>query len=327
MRLQAIPTIRIIGQVYTHKGLLLAMKNVLVTGASGFLGKRLIERQLSLKSQYSLFYPSIEELDLTDLYSVDTYFKENTFDIVIHLAAMHGGVGNADKKALEYLEDNLLINYNTVHNSIKHNVKYFIMIGSSSCYNNQAPIPTTEDSLWHGRPESSYGVCKLVMLEHLLAQNIMDWVCLIPPNYYGPGCDVDGESAHLIPATIKKFENAKVHGIPFIDVWGDGSQIRDFLYIDDMVSILCNVLERNKYSKQILNVSTNTGTSIKEAVTAIRSLLELNNIEIRWDTSKPTGTHKKILSNERLMQIDNSIRITPFQDGIKKTIDWYKERK
>jgi GDP-L-fucose synthase len=303
------------------------MKNVLVTGGSGFLGKRLVGALRLQSDKYSIYSPSESELDLLCHDSLMSYFNNHHIDIVIHLAAKHGGVGNADKKALEYFQENLILNYNIVHSAIESGAKYFIMIASSSCYNFGAPIPTDESNLWQGRPENTYGICKLVMLEHLLAQSTTDFTCLIPPNYFGPGFDLGLEGTHIIPATIQKFENAKLNNIPYIDVWGDGSQIRDFVYIDDMVSILIKVLENEKFVSKIANVSTNIGTSIKDVVLEIRALMGLTHIDIRWDTTKPIGTPSKILCNKRLLQIDPSIKLTSFHEGIKNTIDWHKERR
>lgn len=303
------------------------MKRILITGSSGFLGKRLLQKMASEENQFVLFCPSSSTLNLMDNESVDAYFRDNSFDIIIHLAAKHGGVGLATAKSLQFLEENLILNYNVVHSSLKYNVKQFIMIGSSCCYSNDVPVPTSEEQLWNGHPENTYGVCKLVLLEHLMAQEKMDWVCLTPPNLYGPDDHFGTKDAHFIPATVEKFESARINNSPYIEVWGDGSQVRDFIYIDDMAQIVYNALYNRNYSRKILNTSTNVGTSVKDIVLMIRSCMGCENIDIHWDTSKPTGTIKKVLLNHALLRIDPSLTLTNFDQGINMTINWYKRNK
>ncbi|EFM39166.1 NAD dependent epimerase/dehydratase family protein [[Eubacterium] yurii subsp. margaretiae ATCC 43715] len=225
-----------------------------------------------------------------------------------------------------FFEKNLILNYNIVNISLKYNVKRFITLGSSCSYSRDAIIPTKETELWKGEPENSYGICKLVLLNHLKSQDRMKWVYLIPPNIYGPDDHFDEENSHLIPATFKKFDKALNFRENSIEVWGDGTQIRDFVYVDDIVDILLQTIEDDNFLFKELNLSTNVGVSVREIVEFIRSNLELDNIYIRYNPDKPTGALKKILDNSSILKIIPRYKFKEFSDGIMETCLWYKKK-
>lgn len=301
--------------------------SVLVTGANGFLGRNLIGKLEKDYAEKSFLSPNSAELNLLDYQSVNQYIKKNDVDEIIHLAARMAGIGELTKNPLPYLEQNLILNYNVVHSAIENNVKRFVTLGSSCGYNNDTPLPMREESFWQLKPENTYGICKLVLLEHLQAQNVMEWSYLVPGNLYGPHDHFGEENAHLIPATVLKFEKAKREGRNHIDVWGDGTQVRDFLYISDAVDIICKAYKESKYNHKILNISVESGNTVKEIVETIRAVMELEDIEIRWDVSKPTGILKKVLANEGFLRLEPDYQFTTIKSGLKQTIDWYNAHK
>ena len=298
-------------------------ERILVTGGSGFVGKSLVSILRKTEDRICILAPSSSELNLLSYDNTCQYLRKNRIDCVISLAARLGGVGIVSNNPLFYLESNLAIYYNIVKASRENGVKRFITLGSSCCYSDNISLPAKEESLWEKRPENTYGICKLILLEHLQNQQDMDWVYLIPANIYGPGDHFGKENSHLIPATVMKYEQAKMFPKKAITVWDDGSQTRDFIYIVDLVNIILNSLTDDRYCGRPINVATSVGITIKEVVYQIRSLLGVESIDIEWDTSKPTGTLKKILSNERLLQIEPGYQFRTFNDGIRDTMDWY----
>lgn len=299
------------------------MLKIFVSGGRGFLGKSVVEELKKIYGMENIIYPSSRELNLLDLQQLDDYFKKTKFDIVIHLAAKVAGIGDLTNHPLLYLEDNMIINYNIVKISLKYNIKKFITLGSSCGYNNETPLPMMEEEFWNRKPENTYGICKLLLLEHLKAQDVMQWVYLVPANIYGPGDHFGEANAHLIPATVLKFEQAVKNDSDYIDVWGDGTQVRDFIYIDDVVNIMCKSIENMAYQNKAINISTNIGCSVKEIVNSIKEIMGLSDMEVRWDSSKPTGILKKILSNKKFIGIENDYRFVDINEGLQKTIKWY----
>lgn len=296
---------------------------ILVTGGRGFLGKSLVPIVCKKFGEENVFVPSSAELDLLDREAVEKYMKENQFDTVIHMAARMSGIGELMRYPQKYLEENLEINYNTVKGALNSGVKKFVTLGSSCGYNNDTPLPMREEYFWHLKPENTYGLCKLVMLEHLMSQKQMQWVYLVPGNLYGPYDHFGDEHAHLIPATVTKFLNAKETGAKSINVWGDGSQIRDFILVSDAAKIIADSIDNERFYGKPVNISANSGVSVKTIVETIREILGLEHIEIEWDITKPTGIMKKILANDVMVSIIGENYLTPIKEGLTKTINWY----
>lgn len=294
---------------------------ILVTGGHGFIGRDLCK---ALRVKYpgeEILAPSSRELDLLDYTATETYLQTYKPECIFHLAARLGGVGLVSNKPLEFLESNLLINYNIVHAAMSNGVKKFITLGSSCSYSVDAPIPNREDDLWKGHPENTYGICKLVMLEQLQNQKTMTWAYLIPPNIYGPGDHFGEENAHFIPATVQKLLHAAENGKPEIEVWGDGTQTRDFVYIDDMVYFLLRAYEDSSYCGRPVNVGTGIEVTVREVVEAIiRSLGLEGKVSVRWAPDKPTGIKRKALDNSMLLTLEPGYEFTRMDDGLEKTL-------
>ena len=294
---------------------------ILITGAYGFVGTALRESLCKCYPEEDILTPTSQELNLLDYAQTEKFLHEHPCNCIIHLAAQHGCVSLVSNKPLEILETNLMIDYNIVHAAIKTNVKKFITLGSSCSYSKDAPLPNKEKDIWCGRPENTYGICKLVLLEHLSNQKSMEWVYLIPPNLYGAGDHFGGENMHLIPATVMKFQNATINGRKEIEVWGNGSQTRDFVYIDDIVYFLQTSIEDERYAGSPINIATGVEISVCEIVERIRILMGLSDsISIHWAVDKPTGLEHKVLNNHALRKIAPDYVFTSIEEGLKKTI-------
>lgn len=299
-------------------------KKILVTGGSGFIGRALTEELRSMFGQENVLAPSSKELNLLDARHVDQYFKEHKIDVVYHMAARHAGIGSGISQELFFFETNLLMNYHIVSAARNHSVEKFITFGSSCSYQRHLNHPALESDLWNGHAENTYGTCKLTLLEHLQAQADMNWVYLIPPNLYGPGDHFGETGTHFVPATVKKFQQAVDTGENCIVIWGDGSQTRDFLYLDDVIRILNDALTTERYDGKPINISTGKQSSILRVTELIRNDLGLNHIEIRCDTTKPTGMKSREIGNGLFLTINPGYQFVRIEDGIRKTIAWYR---
>ncbi|MHA2131840.1 MAG: NAD-dependent epimerase/dehydratase family protein, partial [Promethearchaeota archaeon] len=296
------------------------MKNVLLTGGYGFIGTNfrstLTERFPSIR----LFTPTSSELNLLNSLEVFEFLNENNIEMVLHLASHLAGIGELTEKPLEYFEDNLIMNFNIIKAARCSGVKEFLTLGSTCAFSNNTPSPFQENDLWLGRPENTYGISKLAMLEHLKAQNQMKWLYLMPANAYGTGDHFDIKLSHIIPATIMKLNDAVKNNKPYISVWGDGSQVRDFIYIDDLCDIVCKFLEMKTWNQTIVNISTGIGTCIKDIVSNLILIMGLNHIEVKWLTDKPIGIPEKMMNNDRLISIIGRYQFTTIEDGLKSTV-------
>lgn len=302
------------------------MKKILVTGGNGFVGRRFREWAGRELGDYSILCPASSEMNLLDYTSTEGFIRKNEIDMVIHLAAVHGGVELSQNQPQKLLEENTFININVVKAAAHNGVEKFITFGSSCSYGLQSPLPIKEDYLWHEQPENTYGVAKLVMLEQLRTQNRMNWVYFIPTNIYGSGDHFGAVNMHIIPSNILKFEDALRSGRGYIDVWGDGSQVRDFVYVDDIVSLILESIHSSKYDNDIYNVSTNEGVTIKRVIEIIQQVMKADDIKIRWDTTKPTGILKKVCDNTKIKSISPDLRFTDIEEGLRMTIKEHLER-
>lgn len=298
------------------------MKKVLIVGGSGFLGSQLVVR-FQKNQDLKIYCPSHKSMDALDYGQVDNYIKDNQIDYVFHTAANHAGIGTGIKNELFFLESNLVMNYNLVKASYENGVKKFITFGTSCCYNDLEKELFTESDYWTNKSEISYGTCKRVMLEQLSLQEKMNWVYLVPPNLYGPGDHFGQKHTHFVPATVKKFDDAIFSGKNVVTVWGDGSQMRDFLFIEDLVEVLCETLNSDKYDKKVLNIATGRDVSVKEIVLLIKKYYGHDEIEIEWDLTKPTGAKKKSLDNTNFKKISPDFKFTNIDEGIQKTLKWH----
>jgi GDP-L-fucose synthase len=302
-------------------------KRVLVTGGHGFLGSYLIENLQTKNAK--VIAPTHKDYDLVDGDQVRKMYQENPADIIIHLAATVGGIGANREHPGKFFYENLMMGVQLLHEAYAHKIPKFVAIGTVCSYPKYTPAPFKEDDLWNGYPEETnapYGLAKKMMLvqsQGYREEYDYNSIFLLPVNQYGPRDNFDLETSHVIPALIRKCLEAVDSGADHIDAWGDGSPTREFLYVEDTaVGIL---LAAEKYNKsEPVNLGSSYEISIKNLTELIAKLTNFKG-EIRWDTSKPNGQPRRKLDTSRAKKEFGFEAKTSFEDGLRKTIKWYKE--
>jgi GDP-L-fucose synthase len=303
----------------------LTNKNILVTGASGFLGTHLL-CELKKQGAISVKTPSSHKFDLR---SVDACKKVvKNIDIVIHLAAKVGGIGfNRDHPA-EMFYDNITMGVQLMHEAWKAGVEKFVALGTICCYPKFTPVPFKEDTLWEGYPEETnapYGLAKkmlLVQAQSYRNQYGFNAIFLLPVNLYGPGDNFNPESSHVIPALIRRFIEAKKGNKNSITVWGTGKATREFLYVEDAARAI--VLATKRYDKpEPVNIGAGFEISIRDLAQKIKTLVGFKG-SIKWDRSKPDGQPRRMLDTSKAKKEFGFAAETSFDTGLRETIDWYE---
>lgn len=303
-------------------------KRVTVTGGAGFLGTYVVE---GLKDQGAkhVFVPRSREYDLRDLDAIKHMLADSRPNIVIHLAARVGGIGANRNNPAEFFYDNLMMSVPLLHECWKAGIEKFVAVGTVCAYPKFTPVPFSEDDLWNGYPEETnapYGLAKKMLLVQAQAyrqQYGFNSIFLLPTNLYGPGDKDDLENSHVIPALIRKCFEAKKRGENRIVLWGDGSPTREFLFVAD--AALGILMAAQHYDKSDpVNIGFSWEISIKDLAETIARLAGFTG-EIVWDTDKPNGQPRRKLDTSRAEREFGFVATTPFEEGIKKTIDWYKD--
>ncbi len=303
-------------------------KRVTVTGGAGFLGTFLVKK-LEERGAKEIFVPKREDCDLRGTGATVRMLEQAKPDIVIHLAARVGGIGANRAHPAEFFYDNLMMGVPLMHHSCKMGVKKFVAIGTVCAYPKFAPVPFKEDDLWNGYPEETnapYGLAKKMLLVQAQAyrqQYGFNAIYLLPVNLYGPGDNDDLESSHVVPAMIRKFLEAGAAGEDHATLWGDGSATREFLYVEDGAEGIAFATER--YDKpEPVNIGSSYEISIKDLAEMIMRLTGFSG-RIEWDTSKPNGQPRRKLDTGRAEREFGFRASTPFEEGIARTIEWYRE--
>lgn len=308
------------------KALNLATKRICVTGGAGFLGTHLI-RRLKEHGAREIFVPQYPEYDLVREADIIRMIDTAKPDIIIHLAAKVGGIGANREKPGEFFYDNLMMGVQLIHQSWMKGVEKFVAIGTICAYPKYTPIPFKEEDLWNGYPEETnapYGLAKkmlLVQSQSYREQYGYNSIFLLPVNLYGPGDNFNPASSHVIPALIRKYLEAKEQGASEIIAWGDGSPTREFIYVEDAAEGIALATERYNSSEPV-NIGSSFEISIKDLTETIARLTGFNGT-IRWDTSKPNGQPRRKLDTTRAREAFGFEAKTDFEDGLKRTIDWY----
>lgn len=303
-------------------------RRILVTGGEGFLGSYVVEK-LNKIDCGNVFISKRKDYDLTKIEEVKSLYRDLKPNIVIHLAAKVGGIGANREKPAEFFYDNLIMGLQLMEEARKIGVEKFVALGTACCYPKFTPLPFKEEDLWKGYPEETnapYGLAKkmlLVQSQSYRQQYNFNSIFLIPVNLYGPRDNFESESSHVIPAIIKKCYDALQKNAKEIIVWGTGKATREFLYVEDAAKAI--LLATEKYNKsEPLNIGAGFEISIKDLVGLIVKLTGFKG-KVTWDTTKPDGQPKRRLDVSKAYREFGFRAKTPFEKGLKKTVEWYKK--
>jgi len=303
-------------------------KRVVVTGGAGFLG-RCVVRLLKEKGCRSLFVPRSRDYDLRNLPAIQRLLKKTQPDLIIHLAAVVGGIGANRENPGKFLYDNLMMGIQLIEEARQQGVKKIVVAGTVCAYPKFTNVPFKEDDLWNGYPEETnapYGLAKKMLLVQLQAyrqQYGFNGIYLLPVNLYGPNDNFDLKSSHVISALIRKCVEAKKRGQKKIVAWGTGRPSREFLYVEDAAEGIVTAAE--KYNKpEPVNLGSGFEISIKDLTYKITRLTGFQG-KIRWDSSLPDGQPRRCLDVTKAKKEFGFKARTTLDEGLKKTIQWYLE--
>ena len=301
-------------------------RKVVVTGGAGFLGSCVVKRLKAQGCQH-IVVPRSSEYDLRCESAIVKLLEKSHPDMIIHLAAVVGGIGANRDNPGRFFFDNLIMGTLLMERVRLFGVSKFVAIGTVCSYPKFTPVPFKEDDLWNGYPEETnapYGLAKKMLLVQSQAyreQYRFNSIFLLPVNLYGPRDNFDPASSHVIPALIKKCVDAKKRGEHHISVWGTGRATREFLYVEDAAEAILLAAERYNKSDPV-NLGAGFEISIRELTELIASLVGFEG-EIRWDLSKPDGQPRRLLDCSRAEHEFGFKARTPFETGLRRTVEWY----
>jgi len=304
-------------------------KRVLITGGAGFLGSFVVEK-LRQRGCKDIFVPRRKDYDLVEMEAVKRIHKDTQPNMVIHLAARVGGIGANQANPGKFFYDNLMMGAQLMEVGRQAGVEKFVTISTICAYPKFTPVPFKEEDLWNGYPEETnapYGLAKKMLLVQSQAyrqQYGFNSIVLFPVNLYGPRDNFDLQTSHVIPALIRKCLEAKRRDASNIEVWGDGSPTREFLYVEDAAEGICLAAERYDSSEPV-NLGSGMEISIKDLVHTIKRMTGFTG-EIIWDTTKPNGQPRRSLDTSRAEKHFEFRAKTSFEEGLRRTIEWYKDQ-
>lgn len=301
-------------------------KKVTVTGGAGFLGRHLVQR-LETRG-VDVFVPRSRDYDLVKESDVERLLDDARPEMVIHLAAIVGGIGHNQKNPGRFYYDNLMMGAQLIEQSRLRGIEKFVALGTVCAYPKFTPVPFKEDDIWNGYPEETnapYGLAKKMMLvqaQSYREQYGFNTIYLLPANLYGPHDNFDLETSHVIPALIRKCIEARRAGSDHIDVWGSGDVSREFLYVEDCADGILRAAATYNEAEPV-NIGTGREIMIRDLVELIARLTGFRG-EIRWQTDRPNGQPRRGLDVTRAREKFGFTAQTSLEDGLSRTISWYE---
>jgi GDP-L-fucose synthase len=302
-------------------------KRITVTGGSGFLGSFVVEK-LRQRGAADIFVPRRADYDLRTREGIARMLGEARPDVLIHLAALAGGIGANRARPAEFFYDNLMMGVPLLHRAWEIGVGKFVAVGSICSYPKFTPLPFKEENLWDGYPEETnapYGLAKKMLLVQAQAyrqQYGFNAIYLMPVNLYGPRDNFDLQTSHVIPALIRKCIEAQARGDQQITAWGDGSPTREFLYAPDAAEGIIAAAE-NYDDGEPVNLGSGQEISIRDLMELIARLTGFGG-RIVWDVSQPNGQPRRALDTARAAEYFGWRAATPFEEGLRETIAWFR---
>jgi GDP-L-fucose synthase len=308
----------------------LKKKRITVTGGKGFLGSCLVNNLRQKRGCSQVMVADLPEYDLREVSAVRRLFDVQAPEIVIHLAAVVGGIGANSENPGKFFYDNAIMGIQLLHEAYLRKVEKFVALGTICCYPKFTPVPFREEDLWNGYPEETnapYGLAKKMLLVQAQAyrkQYGFDSIFLMPVNLYGPGDNFSPQSSHVIPALIKKCLDAVAAKQDHLVVWGTGKASREFLYVEDAAEGVALACERYDKAEPV-NLGAGFEITIRELVGLIAEYSGFSG-KIVWDGSKPDGQPRRMLDVSRAKTEFGFTASMPFPEGLRRTMDWYRNR-
>jgi len=302
---------------------------IFVAGHNGMVGSAIV-RKLQQEGYTNILTASSKELDLTNQQATSTWFEANQPDFVFVAAAKVGGIQANNIYRADFLYQNLMIECNTIHAAYENKVKKLLFLGSTCIYPKMAPQPLKEEYLLSGFLEETnepYAIAKIAgikLCESYKRQYGCDFISAMPTNLYGPNDNYDLNNSHVLPALIRKFHEAKINNYPEVVIWGDGSPLREFLYVDDLADA-CVFLMNHYDADETINIGSGDEVTIGQLATLVKNVVDYKG-EIVFDMNKPNGTPRKRLNIDKLLQMGWH-RETELEKGISMTYKSYLSSK